>query len=309
MCILSGAYCSGFAPVVKLSPMSIPAPRRPKVLVVGWDGVRDDVLRELRPPAISSVSDNGRWWSTSQPDVDIAPTKTAVGWSTMLSGVWPTQHQVLSNEGEHHLFHRTPDMLTRAFCADPSIATYGAASALIFGSEYGPGPLLGAGVRTLTWFDRRTFDRGFADSDKLVADDAEHRLGAEDHDFSFVYFGETDSAAHDHGVGEEYAAAIGRQDDRLARLIGAIRTRPSFAEESWLVLLTTDHGHRDGGGHGGGSWQERQTYVVAGFLGEAPAATWADTAENVDIAPTAWAHLGVVPDSRWPCQGTSLLRN
>lgn len=281
---------------------------RPKVLVVGWDGVRDDVLRELRPSTIASIADNGRWWSTTQPDVDVAPTKTAVGWSSMLSGVWPDTHQVLSNEGEHHLFHRTPDMLTRAFCADPSIRTYGAASALIFGSEYGPGPLLGAGVRTLTWFDRREYPRGFADSDQLVIDDAERRLGEEDHDFSFVYFGETDSAAHDHGVGDEYFAAIGRQDERLARMVRAIESRPTFAEESWLVILTTDHGHLDGGGHGGGSWQERQTYVVAGFLGEAPTATtWADQAENIDIAPTAWAHLGVEPDRRWPCHGHSLL--
>lgn len=306
MCTSDGKYCSGLSRVNRLSGMSTEASRRPKVLIVGWDGVRDDVLRSLRPPALGAIADNGQWWSTIQPDVDVAPTKTAVGWSTMLSGVWPTTHQVLSNEGEHHLFHRTPDMLTRAFCADPSIKTYGAASALIFGSEYGPGPLLGAGVRTLTWFDRRTFAQGFADSDKLVADDAERRLGSEDHDFSFVYLGETDKAAHDHGVGAEYEAAIGRQDDRLARMVRAIESRDTFGDESWLVILTTDHGHLDGGGHGGGTWQERHTYIVAGFLGEAPGVTWAESAENVDIAPTAWAHLGVTPDPRWPCQGTTL---
>ena len=45
---------------------------RAKVLVVGWDGVRDDVLRELRPSAIGSIADNGHWWSTIQPDVDVA---------------------------------------------------------------------------------------------------------------------------------------------------------------------------------------------------------------------------------------------
>ena len=294
--------------MARLTSMSRPSSPRPKVLVVGWDGVRDDVLRELRPATIGAIADNnGHWWSTTQPDVDVAPTKTAVGWSTMLSGVWPDQHQVLSNEGEHHLFHRTPDMLSRAHGADPSITTYGAASALIFGSEYGPGPLLGTGVNTLNWFDRRQYPRGFADSDQLVIDAAEQHLGEHGPDFSFVYFGETDSAAHDHGVGEEYRAAIGRQDERLARMVRAIESRASFAEEQWLVILTTDHGHLDGGGHGGGSWQERQTYVVAGFLGDAPQVTWAEEAENIDIAPTAWHHLGVEPDRRWPCRGRSLL--
>lgn len=285
---------------------STPRPR-PKVLVVGWDGVRDDVLRRLRPATVSSVAAHGRWYSTMQPDVDVAPTKTAVGWATMLSAVWPDQHQVLSNEGQHHQFHRSPDMLTRAFCADPSIKTYAAASALIFGSEYGPGPLLGPGVRTLTWFDRRTFPRGFADSDELVADDAETQLASGDHDFSFVYFGEVDNAGHDHGVGTEYEAAIERQDARLARLLAAIKSRHSFADEDWLIILTTDHGHLDHGGHGGGSDEERQTYVVAGMLTEHRDVTWADRAENVDIAPTAWEHLGVLPDRRWPCQGRALV--
>ena len=281
-------------------------PLRPKVLVVGWDGVRDDVLRAMAPPALSSLAADGRWWSTVQPDTDVAPTVTAVGWTTMLSGVWPNRHQVLSNTDEHHLAHRYADMLTRAFCADPSFSTYAAASALIFGTEYGPGPLLGPGVQTLTWFYRREYPGGFVATDELVIEDAEVRLGAEDHDFSFVYFGEADNAAHSDGVGPRYHAAIERQDARLGRMISAIRGRASFSTEDWLIMVTTDHGHLDAGGHGGGSWQERQTFVVAGLL-SGRSATWAEEAHNVDLAPTAWAHLGVATSPRWPCDGHPLL--
>ncbi|WP_187292864.1 alkaline phosphatase family protein [Beutenbergia cavernae] len=280
--------------------------KRPKVLVVGWDGVRDDTLRQMAPEAISEIASRGRWWTTTLPDVDIAPTMTAVGWSTILTGVWPDRHEVLGNDDTYHLLHRYPDMLTRAFCARPDIATYAATSALIFGTDFGPGPVLGPGVRTMTWFDRRTYPGGFADTDVLVADDAERRLGTQEHDFSFVYLGETDSAAHAHGVGSRYEEAIARQDARLARMVQAIRARPTFDDESWLVMLTTDHGHRDEGGHGRGSWQERQSFVVAGLLDGSPA-TWATEAANVDIAPTAWAHLRVTPSERWLCQGTSLL--
>lgn len=293
--------------LARLAAVNDREPRR-KVLVVGWDGVRDDVLRACRPPALSALAANGRWWTTIQPDVDVAPTVTAVGWTTVLSGVWPDRHQVLGNSGEHHLAHRYPDMLTRAFCADPSIATYAAASALIFGTDYGPGPLLGPGVQTLTWFDRREYPGGFADTDELVISDAEARLGAEDHDFTFVYFGETDKVAHAEGVGPSYREAIGRQDARLARMIDAIQRRASFPTEDWLIMITTDHGHLDGGGHGGGSRHERETFIVAGLLSDR-VADWAAQADNVDIAPTAWAHLGVVPSTRWACQGKPLRTN
>ncbi|AGW40928.1 hypothetical protein O159_07650 [Leifsonia xyli subsp. cynodontis DSM 46306] len=52
----------------------------------------------------------------------------------------------------------------------------------------------------------------------------------------------------------EYAAAIGRVDAHLGRLLAEIEARVARtgAEEEWLVALTTDHGHLDEGGHGGG---------------------------------------------------------
>src|SRR5699024_5200510 len=70
----------------------------------------------------------------------------------------------------------------------------------------------------------------------------------------------------------------------------------------WLVIVTTDHGHLDEGGHGGGSWQERQSFVVAAMVGGCSptrtADSWAESAENIDIAPTALSHLGVPPAER-----------
>lgn len=273
---------------------------------MGWDGVRDDRLRELRPPAATEVASGGQWWTTELPDVDVAPTVTAVGWSSILTGVGPELHEVHGNEDTYHLLHRYPDMLTRAFCARPDLETYAATSALIFGTNFGPGPILGPGVRTMTWFDRRQYAGGFADTDQLVTADAEQRLRWADPDLTFVYLGETDAVAHTHGVGDEYTRAIQRQDERLGRMLAAIKSRETFAVEDWLVMLTTDHGHRDEGGHGGASWQERQSFVIAGLLEPRPA-TWASQARNIDIAPTAWAHLAVVPSARWLCQGMALL--
>lgn len=281
------------------------SPRRRKVLVVGWDGVRDDTLRELAPPSVTELAEAGRWWTTTLPDVDVAPTVTAVGWSTILTGVWPDRHGVMGNEEELNRLHRYPEMLTRAYCERPALHTYGAASALIFGSCYGPGPLFGPGVRTVDWVDRREFPAKFRETDVLVADAAERQLRESDPDLSFVYFGETDQVCHDSGVGPEYESAIRRQDDRLGRLVAAINQRKSRDSEEWLIMVTTDHGHIDEGGHGGGSWQERQSFIVAAVLGGATPAS--ESAANIDIAPTVLDHLKIPIDPSWAYQGRSLL--
>lgn len=270
---------------------------RAKVLIVGWDGVRDDRARRLELPVLGDLAEQGRWWSTTLPDTDVAPTVTAVGWSTILTGVWPDAHGVMGNEEELNRLHRYPELLTAAFCARPELHTYGAASALIFGTTFGPGPLFGPGVGTVDWVDRREHPGKFTETDPIILDKAERHLGEEDPDLAFVYLGETDQIAHAHGVGAEYDAAIRRQDERLGRLLSALRKRPTWDAERWLIMVTTDHGHLDEGGHGGGSWQERQSFVVAATLGGG-AGGWAENAENIDIAPTAFAHLGLPPEQR-----------
>jgi predicted AlkP superfamily pyrophosphatase or phosphodiesterase len=253
-------------------------------------------------------------------DVDQAPTVTAVGWSTLLSGVWPATHKVSSNENEYHLLHRYPSLLTRAFCADREIRTYAAASALIFGTHYGPGPILGPGLDDLEFLDRREYSEGFYDTDPLVLERAERALHEGHADLSFVYFGQADKHAHSYGTGKDYHEVIRTLDGYLGTLLAAIRSRPTFAREDWLVALATDHGHLDEGGHGGGTWQERQSFLVAGLLGEqsgadgaesngvdAPrSARWRDEAEPVDLAPTLMDHLAVAVDPSWGYEGRSL---
>ena len=280
--------------------------KRRKALFVGVDGVRDDVLRELAPPSVQDLASGGHWWSTTMPDVDVAPTVTAVGWSTLLTGVGPATHRVSGNEDELHLLHRYPSVLTRAYCADREIRTYAAASALIFGTHFGPGPILGPGVNVLDFHDRREHPRGFFDTDPLVLEDASRELGAGEHDLSFVYFGQGDKVAHEHCAGEEYRDTIGVLDGCLGQLLDAIRQRSTFDREEWLIMLGTDHGHLDEGGHGGGSWQERQSFLIAGLLGTGPTDRWREAAEPVDLAPTLMEHLAVPVDPAWGYEGRPL---
>ena len=68
---------------------------------------------------------------------------------------------------------------------------------------------------------------------------------------SFVYLGAVDFAGHATGSGTAYRAALRAADQRVGRLVAAVRARPSGPEEDWTIVVVTDHGHLDEGGHGG----------------------------------------------------------
>ncbi|WP_234325713.1 hypothetical protein [Streptomyces sp. NRRL S-146] len=74
------------------------------------------------------------------------------------------------------------------------------------------------------------------------------------------------------------------------------------------MLITTDHGHLDSGGHGGDSRAEREVFLVLAEPGgpARPGGTRLDTPRLVDIAPTVLDRLGIPVDPAWGLQGRVL---
>src|SRR4029077_11998956 len=69
---------------------------------------------------------------------------------------------------------------------------------------------------------------------------------------SFVYLGAVDFAGHATGSGAVCRAARRAADEGVGRLVATVRARPSGPAEDWTIVVVTDHGHLDEGGHGGG---------------------------------------------------------
>ncbi|MDH5589361.1 MAG: alkaline phosphatase family protein, partial [Gemmatimonadota bacterium] len=118
--------------------------------------------------------------------------------------------------------------------------------------------------------------------------------------------GNPDEASHEHGsIGPEYREALATADTQVGRLWAAVRARPTFAGEDWLVLISTDHGRRADGGHGGDTPEERTIFFLAG----GPAAAHGgliDPVHVVDVAVTALTHMGVVIDPAWNLDGKAV---
>jgi predicted AlkP superfamily pyrophosphatase or phosphodiesterase len=220
------------------------------------------------------------------------------------TGVWPDKHRVMHNNGFGAAeYARYPDFLTRAAALRPELST---AAFLSWRSLHRHGTFgSGAGVRLLGDGDRD----GYGGADRAVAAAAARCLAEEGADAVFVYLGATDEAAHDQGPhSAAYREALLAQDGHLGRLLDAIRARPGRADERWTVLVTTDHGHRDEGGHGGVTDAEREVFVVLAEPGADLGGALLARPRLVDIAPTVLDRLGIPADPGWALDGEALPR-
>ncbi len=285
------------------SPGPAAAQSTPKVLLIGIDGVRPDVLAEVPTPNIDALAAGG--WYTAEARTT-TPSVSGPSWSSMLTGVWPEKHGVTNNDFTGRDYDRWPSFLTRIEAERPALATFAALDWLPLAELDGGGPVLPVSIDTRVVLNG--YDLGWAEADAELTAQAVSHLGSADPDAMFVYLGNPDETSHEHGsIGVEYRDAIALADRHVGMLIGAVRARPGYDSEDWLVLISTDHGRRADGGHGGDSPEEMTIFILA----SGPATSdWPPPgpAFIVDVAATALDHLGFGIDPGWELDGRPLGR-
>lgn len=216
-----------------------------KVLIIGIDGTRQDALQMTVTPAIDEMVANATytWDGLTQ-----FPTYSGPGWSSMLTGVWSDKHGVTengfltSNFAEYpHLFDLVKTAQPDAFCA--SVCQWDPINDNIPQQ---------ADVQINT------------DTMQQSEDGAVEQMENPDLDVLFVHFDDVDITGHAFGYSvdvPEYVAAIATADEHVGNIIDAMQARPTFADEEWLVVLSTDHGGIDFG-HGGASYEERNIFII-----------------------------------------------
>ena len=102
---------------------------------------------------------------------------------------------------------------------------------------------------------------------------------------------------HVAGAGTVYREAARTADRRVGRLLEAVSCRPSRERESWTIVVVTDHGHLDRGGHGGREPEVATAWAAAAGPGIGPADPPVTRQEQ--IAPLVLAALGWSPGPGW----------
>lgn len=262
-----------------------------KVLLIGIDGVRVDILAGARTPTIDSLKAAGFFSDEAKTR---GRTMSGPGWSSMLTGVWTAKHRVNGNDLSGNDYAAWPDFLTRIERLRPERHTFAVIDWPPLGTTDSGGPLLSDAIDVKRNLDGERDGYRYADSASVEL--AAAHLSSADVDAAFVYLGEVDVLGHaTNSRAAEYREAIERADAHVAQLLAALRSRPEWEAEDWLILLGTDHGRNDAGGHGGGSPSETTIFYLAS--GPSVEAGRPDCPpEIVDVAATALAHLGLGPD-------------
>ncbi|MFF9351995.1 alkaline phosphatase family protein [Streptomyces sp. NPDC014734] len=267
--------------------------KQAKTLVIGIDGATFDAFSRADVPRLNQLMAEGLTARSNLYAAPMAPTVSGAGWSSIATGVWPDKHNVKDNDFTNPNYGQYPDYATRLETADPDVST------LVVGT-WSPIPQ--------KIFGEKTDLRIAGGNDEGTTTKAADYLAHGNPDSAFVHLDEVDGAGHSTGsASAAYLKALNTADGQIGRLLDAVASRPTYADEDWLVVVTADHGHTPTGGHGGNTPLERGTFVIARGQGIAPGSVRHDV-KITDIAPTVLRHEGVATDPAWNLDGTALDR-
>jgi Type I phosphodiesterase / nucleotide pyrophosphatase len=258
------------------------------VLVIGVDGVRFDLLGAETTPCLWGLGQAG--FLVPVLIDEETPTWSGPCWATIATGTGVDGHGITANDLTGHRLADHPDFLT--------VATRAGLPTLLVVSGWPPLALAEAGGPLFAEATRREFVAvsevsldAWDAADEAATELAAGILAGGAPRLSFVYLGAVDIYGHVLGAGGPYRAQALAADQRVGRLVAAVRSRPGYDQEEWTIVAVTDHGHLDQGGHGGREPEVATAWVAAAGPGIRPGAP-APVTRQVDIAPLVLAALG-----------------
>ena len=221
-----------------------------KALFIGIDGVRSDALQQANTPNMDALMANGIFTFDSW---HLGVTSSGPSWSSMLTGVWEAKHRVTNNSYSGANYGEFPYIPTRMKEVKPDLKCV---QIITWNPQDDAANGTGGNVFNSGW--DKSIDAGNL-GQGLVTAAAKIQLLDPELDFLFIHYDETDAAGHANGFSPDvlpYMNAIEQADREIGEVIAALKARPTFDQEDWIILSTTDHGGL-GFGHGGNSNTER----------------------------------------------------
>ncbi|PZX53151.1 alkaline phosphatase family protein [Algoriphagus chordae] len=277
-----------------------------KVLFVILDGIPADVLDSVATPNIDKISAVGGYTKASMGGevggYSQTPTISAVGYNSLLTGVWANKHNVWGNsiKKPNYNYWTIFRMLKES---DPSKKTaifstwLDNRTKLVGANLPETGPFIfdyyfdGMELDSLNFphGDDRTF---IYKIDEAVSKEAASYIQTEAPDMSWMYLEYSDDMGHSFGNSPQMIDGVEKADVQIGRVWEAIQHREKAFGEDWLIVITTDHGRSaDGFGHGGQTQRERTIWIVTNSKNTN--AHFEETPQMVDILPSIANHMGL----------------
>ena len=260
----------------------------PKVLIYMLDGARADVMEATNTPAWKMLKEN-RWadgyhtaWSVTAVNEPFVLTGSAANHTTISTGKFAKNHKVLDKQGiffAPFTQSATPTVLERIGRKSPGTFTL-----LAFSWR----PDVGLLPKSGRWCSICVSDvvNNILLVDILKRPDAPSAL--------IVFDDAPDAGGHNQGFyphAPQYLERVNAAMTRFGNLLEAIKSRSSFADEEWLIVLCSDHGgcgtrHNLSGG-------QCNTVPLLYCGKNIPAGVISGRPGNIGIAANVLRHMGL----------------
>ncbi|SFP86630.1 Type I phosphodiesterase / nucleotide pyrophosphatase [Variovorax sp. OK605] len=237
--------------IAALAIIPNPVPGNKHVLLIGIDGLRGDAIQCqgcAQTPAMSALIAGGAFHGNVLAGGPLQDTVSGPGWSTVFTGFWADKHGVTSNNtslslNKPHVF----DLIKQAW---PTATTAVVADWENLTTNLRP--------KNANFVVRN----GAKNSQQATNTVKEWLSWTNAPTAIFYYLHNVDSHAASYApLNAFYQSKIVGEDQQIQQVLNALVARPNYANEEWLIVVTSDHGGLNSG-HGGQSAGERDTLLI-----------------------------------------------
>ncbi|MFT5621217.1 MAG: putative AlkP superfamily pyrophosphatase or phosphodiesterase, partial [Chitinophagales bacterium] len=253
-----------------------------KVLVIGIDGFRSDVMNANRSPFLYSYAQDPGTYFTGENIVEYL-TLSGPNWTSLLTGAHWEKHMVEDNFFSFYNVEEYPPFFHYIEQAKSSINTVSLCHWLPINSsvnqdftDYSP----------ISLFSDSAI---YADGLSLVEQNY-----SVDGDIIFLHFDDLDHFGHLNGFHDtipEYAQAVTTMDGYAMGLVNAVDARRALGED-WIIFIVSDHGGINRG-HTGLPNEPAVNQTI--FYANHPSETFLSNyiSSQTDLAPSILDFLGI----------------
>ena len=265
---------------------------QPHVLMVLLDGWRPDVIAAAHTPTIDMMMQDSAYSMEARVE---DTTISGSGHSSFLTGVHRDKHNVHGNSFGDANYQEYPYWFNLLKYERPEMHTAAYHNWLPMADAALDSSVCGYCV-----------DMYVTGSDNSIATQLATDLANKQMDAVTIVIDAPDAAGHGYGFHPsipQYVAAMNQSDVWLGMMMDAIFARTNYAEEDWMVIISTDHAG-SGYGHGYNIPEHREVPLII-WGAESPGTIW-PAPDAVDIVPTALHHMGVEVRPEWDLDGRAV---
>lgn len=200
--------------------------KNPKVLYLIVDGARGVSVRDAKSTVITGLINNAIYSWTSIGDT---AKNDATNWADMLTGVRKDKHGVISADFSGNKLDEYPVIFKRIKDVKPTFRIASFASSTAFKDNLTAGADL---------------SESFSDDEALKARIVEF-IKTDTASIVVGQFGDVNKAGVQYGYDNsfsQYKDAILKFDTQLGEILTALKSRPTYSLENWLIVVTSNRG-------------------------------------------------------------------